>query len=171
MSSDTEFFNGDRNDLSNMVDDEIDDDHGGTINFTATDTTTEAMKNVNDKSRRIIALPTSDYFALRPNDVEFILDPADTDENISQEKIILSDEAFPTDLDESKCDDFKYPIGYYVILGCGNISSDAQIKNTLMLEKATFHRISLENRPDKSSNPKYHNKSKVANIKYDMVNT
>ena len=35
MSSDTEFFNGDRNDLSDMIDDEIDDDHGGSINFTA----------------------------------------------------------------------------------------------------------------------------------------
>ena len=57
MSGDTEFFNGDRNDLSDIVEDEIDDDHGGSINFTATATTTEAMTNVNDKSRRMIALP------------------------------------------------------------------------------------------------------------------
>ena len=53
----------------------------------------------------------------------------------------------------------------------GNISSDAKIKNTLMLEKSIFHRISQENNPNKSSNPKDHDKFKVANIKWDMVNT
>ena len=56
------------------------------------------MTNVNDKYRRIIALPKSDYCDLRSNDVEFILDPADTDDNISQEKVLLFDEDFPTDL-------------------------------------------------------------------------
>ena len=107
VSSDTEFFNGDRNDLSDMVDDKSDDDHGGSFNFTATAATTEAMTNVNDKSRRMIALPTSDYCAFRSNDVAFLLDPVDTDENISREKVFLSDEALPTDLDASKCDDFE----------------------------------------------------------------
>ena len=119
----------------------------------------------------MLALPPSDYHALRSNDVAFLLGPANTDEKLSRHKGLLPDEAFSTDLDVSNFDDFKYPRGYYALLGCGNISSDAQIKNTLMLEKATFHRISLENHPDKSSNPKYHDKFKVANIKCDMVNT
>ena len=107
VSIDTEFFNVDRNDLSDMVDDKSDDDHGGSFDFTATAATTEAMTNVNDKSQRMIALPTSDYCALRSNDVAFLLDTVDTEENISREKVLLSDEALPTDLDASKCDDFE----------------------------------------------------------------
>ena len=169
MSSDTEFFNVDSNDLSDMVDDESDDNHGGTFDFTVTDATIEAMKNVNDKYCRMLDIPPYDYCALSSNDVSFLLDIADTDEKLSWDKVLLFGEALPTDLDASKCDDFKDPRGYYELLGCGKISSDTQIKNALLLDKATFRRISLANHPDKSSNPKDPDKFKVANNKCDMA--
>ena len=42
--------------------------------------------------------------------------------------------------------------------------------DALLREKSTFHRISLENHPNKSSNQKDHGKFKAANNKWDMVN-
>ena len=85
-------------------------------------------------------------------------------------EVLLPNEAFPTDLNVSKCDDFKDPRGYYALLGCGKISSDSKIKDALLRDKSTFRRIPLTNHPDKLSNPKYHDKFKVANNKWEMVN-
>ena len=122
-----------------MFDDESDDDYDGSLNFTTKATTTVAMRNVNDESRRILALPPSDYRPLRSNDAAFLINPCDPDDNISWEKGFLPDESLPTDLDASKCDDFEDTIGYYVLFGRGKISSDFQIKDSLLWEKSTFH--------------------------------
>ena len=103
-----------------------------------TSATTAAMTNVNGESQRMLALPPSDYRALRSNDAPFLLDPANPNENLSWEKGILPNEYFPTDLDASKCDYFKNPRGDYVLLGYGRISSDSQIKDALLREKSTF---------------------------------
>ena len=86
------------------------------------------------------------------------------------DKGILPYEALPTDLDASKCDDFEDHRENYELLGCGKISSDAQTKDALLREKSTFHPISLENHPDKLSNPKDHDDLKVSNKKWEMVN-
>ena len=82
------------------------------------------------------------------------------------DKGILPYEAFPTDLDASKCDDLEDHRENYELLGCGKISSDAQTKYDLLREKSTFRIILLSNHPDKSFNPKYHDKFKVTNNKW-----
>ena len=94
-----------------MVDGKSDDDHDGSFNFTTTDMTTAEMTNVNDKSRRMLALPPSDYLLFRSNDAEFLLDTADTNENLSWDKGLPPNESFPTELDASKCDNFEDPDG------------------------------------------------------------
>ena len=107
---------------------------------------------------------------IRSKDAVFLLYTSDPDEKLSWEKGILPDEDFLTDLEASKCDDFGDPIGYYVLLVCIKISGDAQIKDDLLQDKSTIHRIFLAKYPDKSSNPKNHDNFNVANNKWEIVN-
>ena len=153
--------------MSDIVDDESDDNHDGSFYFIAT---MPEMKNVNDKSRRVLSLPPLEYRVICSNDAEFTLDPENTNGNLLWEKVLLPNEAFPIDLNTSKCYYFEDPRGQYALLVCVNISSDAQIKDDLLQDKTTFHQILLENHPDKQSNPKYHDEFKVANNKWEMVN-
>ena len=153
--------------MSDIVDDESDDNHDGSFYFIAT---MPEMKNVNDKSRRVLSLPPLEYRVICSNDAEFTLDPENTNGKLLWEKGLLPNEAFPIDLNTSKCYYFEDPRGQYALLVCVNISSDAQIKDDLLQDKTTFHQILLENHPDKQSNPKYHDEFKVANNKWEMFN-
>ena len=110
--------------------------------------------------------PPSDYRVICSNDATFLPDTSSPEEKLSWEKALLPDESLPADLYASKCDDFEDRRGYYALLGCGNISSEAQIKYSLLQEKSTFRIISLANHPDKSHNPKYHDNFKVTNNKW-----
>ena len=124
-SGDTEFSNFDSNDFSGKVDNKSDANHDVRFDFTPTDMTTAANTNVNEKFRKILDFPPSEYCALRSNDAVFLLDPSDPDKKLSWWKGLLPDEYFPPDLDVIKCDDFEDPRGYYTLLGCRKISSDA----------------------------------------------
>ena len=110
--------------------------------------------------------PPSDYRVICSNDATFLPDTSSPEEKLSWEKALLPDESLPADLYASKCDDFEDRRGYYALLGFGNISSKAQIKDDLLREKSTFRIILLSNHPDKSFNPKYHDKFKVTNNKW-----
>ena len=139
--NDTEFVNVYSNDFSDMVDDESDENHDRSFDFTTTAAATIEMANMNDKYRRMLALPPLDYRVLRYNDAAFILNPDNPNKNISWEKGLLPYEALPTDLYASKYDDSGDFRGYYALLVRGNIPSDSQIKYALLQDKSTFHRI------------------------------
>jgi curved DNA-binding protein CbpA len=80
------------------------------------------------------------------------LDPADEDEKLCWDKELLKGKTLPHGI-ETIPDDFEDPWGYYAVLSCSKLSSNADLKAGLDKEKKIYRVNSLKCHPDKNPDP------------------